>query len=452
MPGAETPADLALALATDPDDADAAAALEAIAEVQRRTPGVGQSTAASTFEISAGSINPDRGLFLVDTEGAVAADNLDTIAPDNFLPGSLILLAAADSGRVPTIRHLQGGAGQIGLYKNQDFALSGARWILLELRGTIWIERLRDFGGNASDMRAWLELGSAAVLDDGSVDAATLEGNAAAAFLPVAGQAADSALLQGLAAAAFARVDQAAQQDFLGALRTFGGLFTIRTNSAAAALLQLVANSNLRTQVFFDPTSEVFEIRVFDSDGSTITGGIRIRENEIPEFWDTTSLEWTSLVGDSALQEALAVFPGLRRIIWDKLDAFEDLTAGAATHVIRSEPITPLPNTSGDVVYKVRAGLNVTPYGGSQIGGFVRLYIGPNGNATDSLLSEIAVDTGLETQYLFDIEEVFDSYVSGDRLTLVLENISVGGPRVNPSVDNGFTRESRTFLRLEQIG
>ena len=452
MPGAETPADEVLALASTPNNGVASGALEAIAEVQRRTMGVGQATNPSTFTISAGSITPDRGLFLVDTEGAVASDFLDNIATDNYLPGSLVFVAAANGLRVPTVRNAQGGDGQIFLARSADFALSGARWMLLELRGTIWLERIRDFGGVAADEREWLGLGSSATLDNGALNAATLEGNAAADFLPVGGTAVNASALGGLAAAVYARLDSGAQQDFAGALRTLAGQISIVTTAAIAPVLRLVANNVLRVLSLFDPVSEQYEIRVLDSDGLTQTGGIRIRENEVPEFWDSTAAEWASFLAASTFD---AAFPGLGRVRWDKLDPAADLPAGPGTHVIRSELITPLPNTSGAVVYRIEVGIEVRIGGSNPVQGDLQVHIGPNGDETDPIFlsTPVSVVVGNPSTriYVIEADEVFDTYSAGDRISMVLVNSTVSTPEINPTIDNGVTRDRRTFIRLEQI-
>ena len=452
MPGAETPADLALALATDPNDSAAAAALEEITEVQRRTLGVGEST-PSTFTIATGSITPDRAAVRVDTEGAVSADFLDNIQTDNYLPGSLVMLSAADGSRVPTVRAAQGGDGQIFLAQGIEFELSGARWMLLELIGTIWIERFRSYAGNAGDMRSFLGLGTAATFDDGEGDAATLEGNAAADFLPVGGTAANASALGGLAAAVYARLDTGGQQDFLGALRTLAGQLSIVTTAAIAPVLRLVANSVIRVLTLFDPVSEEFEIRVVDADGTTQTGGIRIREGEPPDYWDSDadpSPAWVSLLDDPVLQ---AAFPALGRVVWDKLTPAEDLTpVGPATYVIHSEEIVPLPNTSGPIVYKIQAGLSVRIGGTNNVRGDFSIHIGQNGDQSDPLLAttEVNVNT-LGTDYVLELEEVFDTYEAGDRVSLVFDELNIATTELQPSVDNGFTRDRLTFLRLEQI-
>lgn len=73
--------------------------------------------------------------LLVDTEGAAAADNLATI--NGGSDGQIILLYAANAGRVVTMKH---GTGNVKLSGNADAPLLTDRPLAMFFNGTTWGE------------------------------------------------------------------------------------------------------------------------------------------------------------------------------------------------------------------------------------------------------------------------------------------------------------------------
>lgn len=130
------------------------------------------AAAETELTVAAGTVTPNRYLHRVDTESDAAADNLDNILLDNLPDGSRIRLRAENAARIVTLRHQQGGDGEIVLTNGEACALDDAgKWIILERRGTQWVEVLRStvFGrrvGTAADAaaaRTLLGLGALAV-------------------------------------------------------------------------------------------------------------------------------------------------------------------------------------------------------------------------------------------------------------------------------------------------
>lgn len=96
--------------------------------------------ARTTLTIASGAVLPVSAVHLVDTEGAAAADDLANITQTNLPDGSLLILASVDAGRVVTLKHAAGGAGQLSLIGSADLALaSPADGVLLERSGTSWV-------------------------------------------------------------------------------------------------------------------------------------------------------------------------------------------------------------------------------------------------------------------------------------------------------------------------
>jgi hypothetical protein len=140
----------------------------------RHLPG---ARAESELTISAGAVTPDRALHRLDTEGDAASDDLDNILLDNLPDGAMLKLVPENAARVATLRHQQGGDGELVLTNGESFALDHAgKWIRLRRKGTQWIEVLRStvFGrrlgatADAAAARSLLGLGTAATQNTGT--------------------------------------------------------------------------------------------------------------------------------------------------------------------------------------------------------------------------------------------------------------------------------------------
>lgn len=420
--------------------------LENLAEAARRVPGIGAASIPATA-ISAGSISPTLGFVVVDTEGATATDNLDWIDPNAYLEGSIVVVAGASPGsRVVTLRHAQGGTGQFVLQDGSNFALSNAfGWIALRLAGSAWIELTRNFGTNFTALQSFIGLGSVALLDDGDVDAATLQGNPASAFLPVAGTAANASLLAGLAASAFLRSDLSSLQTINGSLRAAAGRLEGAIASAAGtAILSLLAGGVERTQLFFDGVSGHATLRLLDA-GSVVRAGIRLRPNEVPDYWDGSA--WAPLFALPATS------PWLDRVRWDKLDGTTNIS-GTGLTVIHSADAPVLPGSGVSRIYRVSAGITGERAGGGTANFRARLYFGPAGDSSDTLIEESAQAEAAVNgiPVLASLSGEFEVPASA-KVTLVLNKTNSAALDVEPSVAGTYTiDEMRTFLRVEQIG
>jgi hypothetical protein len=97
-------------------------AQDRILAVLRELPG---GAAEETRVIASGAITPQRGVVAVDSEAP--ADDLDVINPTHHPPGRLLLLRAVDQGRPVTVRHAQGGPGEIHLAQGLALTLQQPR-------------------------------------------------------------------------------------------------------------------------------------------------------------------------------------------------------------------------------------------------------------------------------------------------------------------------------------
>jgi hypothetical protein len=107
--------------------------------------------ARESLTIASGAVVPgdgtSGGVIVVDTEAAAATDDLTNITTTNTPNGRLLLVYAANSARVVTVKHNAGGTGQIQLTDGADFVLDALdKWVLLQLRSTTWVEILRSYG------------------------------------------------------------------------------------------------------------------------------------------------------------------------------------------------------------------------------------------------------------------------------------------------------------------
>ena len=97
--------------------------------------------AVSTLTLSSDTITPTRSFHLVDTEAAAATDTLSTISTASVSDGCVLLLGLANAGRTITVTHEIGGAGQIHLLDENNFALnSTSKTVALQRRSTDWYQ------------------------------------------------------------------------------------------------------------------------------------------------------------------------------------------------------------------------------------------------------------------------------------------------------------------------
>lgn len=96
--------------------------------------------AGPTLVIASGSITPTHSFHLVDTEGAGAADDLDTIVGTNALPGNPLVLMQVDDARDVTAKN---GTGNLTNESSGDLGLvNTTRMLVCHWNGTKWgVER-----------------------------------------------------------------------------------------------------------------------------------------------------------------------------------------------------------------------------------------------------------------------------------------------------------------------
>jgi hypothetical protein len=154
----------------------------------------------TTIPLTAGSATPTQGIHALDTGGGAA--NLDNIVTDNLPVSSLLMLTTSDGAQPVTVRHQQGGAGDITTRDGGSIILDATnKWVILIRVGADWEELTRWLDvpltfadgvlfseNNLSDLddaaiaRLNLELGEAAVedvQDTGSGDLLRADGDGA---------------------------------------------------------------------------------------------------------------------------------------------------------------------------------------------------------------------------------------------------------------------------------
>ena len=100
---------------------------------------------ASTITMAANSATPTQALHALDTSGG-AAENCNTLAMTtaNSDVQLLTLYGAAPGSRVPTLKHMAGGTGQMYMNDTADFALDNPlKSITFRRNGTQWNEVAR---------------------------------------------------------------------------------------------------------------------------------------------------------------------------------------------------------------------------------------------------------------------------------------------------------------------
>ena len=229
---------------------------------------------------AAGTLTVTAALMNITGTGAVTIDTLSTSALQEQR-GTVLLIAGA--GVDLTVTHL---TGNLRLRGQDNFTFtSGADAICLRRQTTQWIELWRyerEPGaiGTTGTMLHWLGLGDAAFKTVGpgnGLDADTLDGNEASAFLTTSGKAADSELLDGLDSTAYARTGVASLQDFLGALRAQGGTITVQ--SATSPRFEIERGSDVMAYMEVDNTNQDLTVRLDDTAGSQ-RGYLRIDQGD----------------------------------------------------------------------------------------------------------------------------------------------------------------------------
>ena len=115
-----------------------------LAPGSRRLMSLPGMAAETELTIAAGAIAPRFGMHRVDTEADAASDDLDTIGQTYLQDGAWLLLGAADTARVVTVRHNQGTTGKILTADSANVALNATtKYLLLQRVGTTWVERAR---------------------------------------------------------------------------------------------------------------------------------------------------------------------------------------------------------------------------------------------------------------------------------------------------------------------
>ena len=147
-------------------NAAAKTALEALRDCAAESPG---GAAVSTLTIASGAVVPTGWFHAIDTEGAGATDDLTTITTTNHPAGRELVIYAANAAHTVVVKHEGGGAGAIHTQDAADITLDEVDiYVRLVRVVNDWYEIARAYGSNADDFRAFLGLGTAAVLDTGT--------------------------------------------------------------------------------------------------------------------------------------------------------------------------------------------------------------------------------------------------------------------------------------------
>lgn len=125
--------------------------------------------------IASGVITPTTTSIVVDTEGALATDDLTNILATNT-GAKTIFLRIASSARAVTIKHNQTGSGKILLANGVDLVLDSSSYLIAlsyDVASTTWTEQWKNFGVHTPTASAKafsvasLGLGTAASKDTG---------------------------------------------------------------------------------------------------------------------------------------------------------------------------------------------------------------------------------------------------------------------------------------------
>lgn len=261
--------------------------LEDALEVLRRT--LGADSAGEFATISAGNIAPSTPWIGVRTEGAASTDDLNTIDSTEYTTGSIIMLEGY-VGETVTLKQGGLGADTLRMADGNDFDINLDRKIWFLFNGNRWQELYRSYGPDIAAQRAYLGLGNAALATTGpgnGLDADTLDGQHASAFLLAAAQAVDSAALGGVAASAYVRNNVAALQSLAHNLQVGQGRFIANHSAGQSSGLEMhIGGSMLARLAVDDQASDVLTLELFDSPGGAIHRAIRLTNGGDLEFYD----------------------------------------------------------------------------------------------------------------------------------------------------------------------
>lgn len=279
--------------------------LESLVAILKRMHGVGE--AGETVVISSGTATVTKGYATIYPEGAAPSDDLTHIDTTAFASGSVIMLSAYSAATI-TIVSGAGGTGQINMVGgNWAFPTTGT--VMLRLVGTSWVEVFRTFGSDLASYRAYLGLGDAALEDVGSgngLDADTVDGLEASAFLLAGGTAADSTLLGGVAASDYVRKSVAALQTLAHNLTVSQGRYYATNALGQSSGFEMqIGGSTMARLVAEDASPDTLRLELYDSPGGSLHRGIRFSVGGDVEFYDGSS--WVDLfhVGNDGVGSGL---------------------------------------------------------------------------------------------------------------------------------------------------
>ncbi len=107
----------------------------------------------SDVTVNNNEITPERSSHRVDTESGAATDELITIDHTAVPDETLLMLRSVDSARVTTLKQQTGGNANIILDNGADFSLTENATIILQRRGSVWVETNRSAG--VSSLKNW---------------------------------------------------------------------------------------------------------------------------------------------------------------------------------------------------------------------------------------------------------------------------------------------------------
>jgi hypothetical protein len=171
-----------------------------------------------------------------------------------------------------------------------------------------------------------------------------------------------------------------------------------------------------------------------------VQAGIRLRPSLIPDYWNGST--WLPLytLPDPA--------PWIDRVRWDKLGA-DTVYDSVAHYIIHSAS---LPSYGGDRIFHVQAAIYGEFSGTPNPTYTARLYVGNNGDDSDTLVGESSEVTAVVgTPGIATIDDDF-TCPAGSFLTLVLNKTNGGEVSVQSSTAGTYVTTKRTYIRAEQVG
>lgn len=167
--------------ATNPTFTDFAAGLSLLRDFIAQ--GVG-GAAIATLTISSGAVTPSSALVAIDTEGAAATDDLDTIQQTNTPTGFLLLVRSVDASRVVTLKH---STGNLQMLDSKDVELRSASEFVVFVRiSGIWWEVARSIPNRLERVRALTSATTLTAADSATVITNTGSGGDLNHSLPAA--------------------------------------------------------------------------------------------------------------------------------------------------------------------------------------------------------------------------------------------------------------------------